>query len=84
MCISYVDVDMFHKFVHHFQYQVWYGGLECKNWGEISVTDTIFVRLELAVADVYIRNGKRQYWCTDLQYLSVYTCIILLDSGPFL
>jgi len=32
-------------------------GLECKNWGEMSVTDTTFDRWELAVADdVYIRN----------------------------
>jgi tetrahydrodipicolinate N-succinyltransferase len=35
-------------------------GLECKKWGEISVTATIFVRREVAVADgVYIRNGSR-------------------------
>ena len=34
--------------------------LECKNWGEMSVSDTIFGRRELAVADdVYIRNGSR-------------------------
>jgi hypothetical protein len=31
--------------------------VECKNWGKISVTDTIFGMWELAVAgDVYIRN----------------------------
>ena len=35
-------------------------GLECKNWGEMSVKDTLFGRLELAVADnVCIRNGSR-------------------------
>ena len=34
-------------------------GLVCKNWGEMSVTDTIFGRWKLAVADdVYIRNGS--------------------------
>ena len=32
-------------------------GFECKTWGETCVTDTIFCRWELAVADdVYIRN----------------------------
>ena len=34
--------------------------LECKNWGEMSVTNTIFGRWKLAVVDdVYIRNGSR-------------------------
>ena len=33
---------------------------ELKNWGEMSVMDTIFSRWELAVADnVYIRNRSR-------------------------
>jgi len=34
-------------------------GLEYKNWGKMSVMDTIFGRWELTVADnVYIRNGS--------------------------
>ena len=34
-------------------------GLECKNWGKMSVMDTILGRWELTVADdVYIRNGS--------------------------
>ena len=47
---------------------------ECKIWGEMSVTNTIFSRWELAVADnVYFKKRKRnQYWCADLQCLSVY------------
>ena len=33
--------------------------MELKNWGEISVTNTIFGRWELAVVDdAYIRNGS--------------------------
>ena len=50
--------------------------MEFKNWGEMSVTNTIFGRWELAVADdAYISNGSgttRLSRCTDLQYLSVY------------
>ena len=38
---------------------IWYAGLGCKNCGEMSVTNTIFGRWELAAADdVYIRNGS--------------------------
>jgi hypothetical protein len=57
----FVDVDMFYKSGNHFLHQV---------WREMSVTDTIFGRLELAVADnFYIKNES---WSnTDLQYLSV-------------
>jgi len=34
-------------------------GLECKHWDKMSVTNTIFGRRELVVADiVYIRNGS--------------------------
>ena len=34
-------------------------GLKFKNWGEMSVTNTLLGRWELAVADdVYIRNGS--------------------------
>jgi hypothetical protein len=34
-------------------------GLECNKWGEMSVTETIFVRWELVLTnDVYIRNGS--------------------------
>jgi hypothetical protein len=34
--------------------------LECKNFGIMSVTVTVFGRWELAVADnVYIRNGSK-------------------------
>jgi hypothetical protein len=34
-------------------------GLKCNNWGEMLVTNTIFGRWELAVADnVYIRYGN--------------------------
>ena len=34
-------------------------GLECKNWGKMSVTDTIYGGWEFTVADdVYIRNGS--------------------------
>ena len=34
-------------------------GLECKNWGEMLIADTIFGRWELAVADnAHIRNGS--------------------------
>jgi hypothetical protein len=32
--------------------------LELKNWGKMSVTNKIFGMWELAVADVYIRNGS--------------------------
>jgi len=33
--------------------------LECKNWAEMSVADTIFGQWGIAVADnVYIRNGR--------------------------
>ena len=53
-------------------------GLECKNFGVMSVTVMVFGRWELAVADnVYIRNGNksnigcRLSRCTDLQHLSV-------------
>jgi hypothetical protein len=32
-------------------------GLQCKNWGEMSVMDTIFGRWKLAVTeDIYIRS----------------------------
>ena len=52
----FIDVDMFYKSEHHYLY-LSIEGLECKNWGEMSVTDTTFDRWELAVADdVYIRN----------------------------
>jgi hypothetical protein len=35
-------------------------GLECKNFGVMSVTVMVFGRWELAVADnVYIRNGSK-------------------------
>jgi hypothetical protein len=50
-------------------------GLECKNWGEMWMTGTIFRRWELAVADqvhIRIESSSKQYWCADLQYLSVY------------
>ena len=50
----FVNVDMFYKSAHNRN-----GGLGCKNWGEMSVTDTIFGRRELALADyAYIRNGN--------------------------
>ena len=42
-----VDVDMFYKSAHNRD-----GGLGCKNWGKMSVTDTIFGRWKLAVADI--------------------------------
>jgi hypothetical protein len=33
--------------------------ISCKNWGEMPVTDMIFGRWELDIADnVYIRNGR--------------------------
>ena len=51
----FVNVDMFYKSAHNRD-----GGFGCKNWGEMSVKDTLFVRLELVVADnVCIRNGSR-------------------------
>ena len=42
----FVNVDMFYKSAHNRD-----GGFGCKNWGEMSVTDTIFGRWKLAVAD---------------------------------
>ena len=59
-------------------------GLECNKWGEMSVTETIFVRWELVLTnDVYIRNGsgtnigaRLSRW-TDLQYLSVHVDMAL-------
>ena len=59
-------------------------GLECNKWGEMSVTETIFVRWELVLTnDVYIRNGSgtnigaRLSRCTDSQYLSVHVDMVL-------
>jgi len=46
---------MFYKSAHHFLYQVTVPGmkgLESKNWGEMSVTDSIFGWWELAIADL--------------------------------
>jgi hypothetical protein len=38
-------------------------GLQCKKWGKISVTDSIFGRWEIVVADdVYITNRSGSYF----------------------
>ena len=52
--------------------------LECQNWGEMSVTDTIFGKCELNVADdAYIRNGSgSKYWSQTFKvYRLISICI---------
>ena len=56
--------------------------LEFKNWGEMSVTDTIFSRWELTVADnVYIRNrsrttmGGQNYNTLYASFVDVFLCV---------
>ena len=47
--------------------------LDCKNWGKMLVTDTIFGRWELAVADdIYIRNGNGRNIDAQTILISIY------------
>jgi hypothetical protein len=65
-------------------------GLECKNWDEMSVTDTIFGRWERAADDAYIRNEIRSnidvqtcnsYWYNFLaQGIAMNYCYPSTDS----
>jgi hypothetical protein len=56
------------------------GGLEFKNWGEMSVTDTIFGRWKLAVADdAYIRNRSG----TNIGVQTYNTILVEDQLSPF-
>ena len=53
-------------------------GLECKNFGVMSVTVMVFGRWELAVADnVYIRNGSKSN--IGVQTFKVYSLATLVS-----
>ena len=55
-------------------------GLECKNWGDISVKVAIFDRWELAVGDkVYIRNRSRSN--IGVQTFQVHRPTIHISTG---